>query len=290
MTVDALDDEEIRYRLSKIKELPPLPTAIKRLLEIIHSEADTPGELESIISYHPGLSAKVLAAANAAHYGYRGQIGTLSKAIAVIGTAQVKTICTYTLLSGLFSNGCTISEAHREMLWKHAFASSRIVLGMKRIRSWMNVETAALMGLLHDLGWIVMAAHLNEQFTDIFETAKKKNIPPWYVEKRYGLDHGKLGKYLACRWALPDEFKAVMEFHHTPERNTSFGAEVSVVYLIDVLSYSREHPELLNEKATLLQCRKLYISDEEWEEYQEVTEGIWPEVEQLWNLLGRGPG
>ncbi|MDR3570515.1 MAG: HDOD domain-containing protein [Syntrophobacteraceae bacterium] len=288
MTVDPFDDEEIRCRLSKIKELPPLPTSLQRLMEIIHSEVDMPGELESIISYDPGLSAKVLAAANSSFYGYRKQVTTLAKAIAIIGTAKVSSICIYTLLLGLFSNGATISEAHREMLWKHSFASSRIVVAVNRIRSWMNPEEAVLLCLLHDIGWIAMAAYLSEQFTAVFEKAKRENIPPWFVEMRYGLDHGKLGGLLARRWALPEKFTAVMEFHHAPERNTGFETEVGMVHLIDVLSHSSEYPELVDEEPTLLQCRKLYISEEEWEGYQEVTAGIWPEVEQLWSLLGGG--
>ena len=61
------------------------------------------------------------------------------------------------------------------------------------------------------------------------------------------------------------------------------------MHLVNVLSHSREYPELVNEESTLSHCRDLYISEEEWEEYQESVERIWPEVDQLWNLLGRNP-
>lgn len=289
MSVNPLDEKEIRYQISQIRELPPLPKSLKRLIEIIHSEVDTPGELESIISYDPSLVAKVLMAANSTYYGYRKKVRTLSKAITVIGADQVKSICICTLLMSMLSDGNLINEAQREMLWKHAFACSRIALEMTRKRPWMNGDEAAVMGLLHDLGWIVMATHFNEQFTGILETAARKNIPPWYVEMQYGLEHNKLGKYLACRWALPDEFKAVIEFHHAPERSTSFKTEVSLIHLVNVLGHSREYPELVNEKTTLSQCRDLYISEEEWQEYQDSVEKIWPEVDQLWNLLGEKP-
>jgi hypothetical protein len=55
------------------------------------------------------------------------------------------------------------------------------------------------------------------------------------------------------------------------------------------VSIPNEYPELVNEESTLSHCRDLYISEEEWEEYQESVERIWPEVDQLWNLLGRNP-
>lgn len=289
MSSNPLDEKEIRYQVSQIKELPPLPQSLKRLIEIIHYEIDTPGELESIIGYDPALVAKVLMVANSSYYGHRWRVNSISKALTVIGINHVKSICICTLLMGLLSNGKSISEAHREMLWKHAFCCSRIASEMTRKRPWINGAEAAVLGLVHDLGWIAMAACFNEQFSAIFETAARRNIPPWCIETHYGLEHCQLGKYLAMRWALPDDIKAVIEFHHFPDRCRSFKTEVSLMHLADVLSHLREYPELVNEETTLSQCRELYISEEEWMEYQESMETIFLEVEQLWNLLGAQP-
>ncbi len=290
MSINPLDEKEIRYQVSRITELPALPQALKRLIEIIHSEIDTPGELESIIFYDPSLAAKIIMIANSTYYGYRKKVTTLKKAITVIGADQVKSICICTLLMSLVSNQLAISAEHRQKLWKHSFACSRIAAEMTRKRPWMNGDQAAVLGLIHDLGWIVMAAHFTEHFNAIFGTAAKMNIPPWYVEVQYGLQHSQLGKYLACRWALPEEFKAVIEFHHCPENAGSFKTEVKLIHLVNILSHSREYPELAEEEKTLSQCRDLYISEDEWEQYREKVEAMWPEVDQLWSLLGEQPG
>jgi HD-like signal output (HDOD) protein len=280
-----LDENEIRYQIAQIEELPALPQAIKRLIEIIHSEIDTPGELESIIGYDPSLAAKVVMVGNTSYYGYRGRVKTLSKAISIIGANQVKSICIFTLLMNLLSNGRVISPAHREMLWKHSFATSKIAAGITKKRPWMNEDEAAVLGLIHDLGWIVMAMYFNEQFVAIFESAARKNIPPWCIEMQYGLSHTLLGKYLATRWVFPESFKAVMEFHHSPEMSQSFKTEVRLMHLVNVLSHSHEYPELVNDEFTLSHCRELYICEDEWQEIQESVQNIWPEVDQLWNLL-----
>jgi HD-like signal output (HDOD) protein len=285
MSIIALDEQEIRYQVSQITELPPLPQSLKRLIEIIHSEIDTPGELESIICYDPSLVAKVIMIANSTYYGYRRKVDAISKAITIIGADQVKSICICTLLMSLLSNGHAVSAAHREILWKHAFACSRIAAEMTRKRPWMNGAEAAVLGIVHDLGWIVMATHFNEQFVAILETAAKRDIPPWCIEAQYGLEHSELGKCLAARWAFPEEFEAVIEFHHCPERSEHFKTEVRLMHLVNVLSHLHEYPELVDEEITLSTCRELYISEEEWEEYQESAERIRPEVDQLWNLL-----
>ena len=285
MVSNPLDENEIRYHIAQIKELPALPQSIKRLIEIIHSEIDTPEELESILGYDTSLVAKVVIIGNTSYYGYRGKVKTLPKAISIIGANQIKSICICTLLTNLLSNGRVISPAHREMLWKHSCASSKIAAEITKKRPWMNGDEAAVLGLLHDLGWIVMAMLFNEQFVAIFETAARRNIPPWCVETQYGLAHTQLGKYLASRWAFPESFKAVIEFHHSPEMSKSFKTEVRLMHLVDVLSHSREYPELLNDEFTLSNCRELYICEDEWQEIQERAQNIWPEVDQLWNLL-----
>ena len=185
----------------------------------------------------------------------------------------------------LLSNGHLISRGHREMLWKHSFASSRIAAEMTKMRPWMDRDEAAVLGLLHDLGWIVMATHFNEQFMAIFETAARRNIPPWYVEMQYGLVHTQLGKYLASRWAFPEAFKAVIEFHHSPEKSKSFKTEVRLMHLVNVLSHSREYPELVNEEVHSLSLPgTLYLRGGVAGISGECRK-IWPEVDQLWNLL-----
>lgn len=285
MAGNPLDENEVRYQIAQIKELPVLPQSLERLIEIMHSEIDAPEELESIIRYDPSLVAKVLMVANSSYSGYRGTVKTLSGAISIIGANHIKSLCLCTMMMNLFSNESVISPAHREMLWKHSFASSKFAAEITKKRPLMNVDKATVLGLIYDFGWIVMAMYFNKQFVAIFETAARRNIPPWCIETQYGLVHTQLGKYLATRWAFPESFKAVIEFHHSPEMSKSFKTEVRLMHLADVLSHSREHPELVNDEFTVSQCRALYVCEEEWQEIQDRARNIWPEVDQLWDLL-----
>ncbi len=287
MAINKLPENEITYRVSQIKELPLLIRSFKRLIEIICCEVDSAKEIESIIGYDQALAAKALMTANGANYGYRGKVNTLSKAITIIGSDTVKSICTCSLLMNLLSNSGAISPAQRETLWKHSIAGSRTAALIAKKRPWIDREEAAVFGLIYDIGWLVMLAYFNKQFTAIFETAARKNMPLWCVEMQYGLPHTQLGKYLVARWAFPEAFKAVIEFHHCPQRSESFKTEVMFIHLVDALCNSREHPELVSDEMTLSLCRQLLIPEQEWLEYQQNMEKIWSEVDQLWNLLGK---
>jgi putative nucleotidyltransferase with HDIG domain len=279
-----MDEQEIRYQVSQIKELPPLPQSLQRLIEIIYEEVESESELENILSYDQSLTAKILSIANSTYYGSRGKIRKMSRAIVVIGYEHVKSICLCTLLMQLL-NGVSMEPADRELLWKHSFATSKIAAEMSAKRPWLSREEASALGLLHDLGRAVMATYFKDRFRAITDMAGKRKAPAWCVEMQFGLTHTQLGKYLAVRWSFPKLFQHVIEFHHSPDRSTSYRAETRLIYLANILSNSGEFPELLEDEATLSYCRDLYIGEEEWQEYRDRIPGIMAEVDQLWDLL-----
>lgn len=285
MSIYPANDQEIRYQISQIRELPPLPQSVQRLIEIIQNEVESSEELESIISYDQAVTANVLKIANSSYYGYRKMVKAISRAIVIIGFDQAKSICLCTLLMNFFSNGRSIDPVFRERLWKHAFSTSKVASEISRHRPWMHCEEAAVLGLLHDIGHLVMAAYFGDQFKFIMDLASKRKSPPWYVEMQMGFVHTEIGKYLARRWALPESFQAVIEFHHSPDRCSSYRSEVRLIYLADVIANSPYYPYLLTDEATLSYCRDLYISEDEWQEHRNRLDIIRPEVDQLWNLM-----
>lgn len=284
-TGEPLDQRELRFRVSQIRDIPPLSGALQKLLQIIHEEAGSQKELESVIHLDQALSAKVLKAANSAYYGMRGEIFTLSRAIMVMGFDQAKSLCLCTLLLHLCSKQAPLESSQREKLWKHAFATARIASEIARKRPWISVEKAYVLGLLHDIGRIVLATHFKEHYKAISSIAERKKLPDWYVELQYGLNHATIGKWIAIKWALPEVFQSVIEFHHTPEKCASSRAEAHMIALADILAHAQDDPGPVNDEVTLSHCRELCITEEEWSEHQERMSRIWPEVDQFWTLL-----
>lgn len=277
-------DKEMYHLVSQTKMLPSLVNS-RRMLELIHAQTDTVEELQSIIGYDSSLAANLLMTGNTSCYGHRGEVSTLSGAIAVLGLDRVKWACLFNLMMDKLASECAIGETYREILWKHSFVASKIAVEITGKRPWMNVEEAFLLALIYDIGWLIMAVSFKEQFEDIFQTAARTKAPPWWIEVRYGLSHAEMGWYLAARLAFPESFKAVAAFHHCPEKSRSFQTEATLICLVDVLADSRENPEAVNEEITLSRCRRLFISEDEWGGYQQGLERIRSEADQLWSLL-----
>jgi len=285
MSGSALDQEEIHYRFAQLQDPPPLPQALQRLIEIIQDEIASAKELESIVKYDQGLSAKVLRIANSAFFGLRSQITTLSRAIMTIGYFKVRAMCLSTLLMEFFSCPQSLDASQKEAFWKHAFATARIASEIAQKRPWVSREQAYILGLLHDLGRVLMAVHFPRHHRSIENLAESRKIPMWFAENQYGLTHTQMGKWAAVKWAFPDMFQMVMEFHHSPDKSPCHAPEVRIISLADVLAHSREYPLSANDDYTILCCKELFINEDEWSEHQDRLEEIWSEVDQLWDLL-----
>jgi putative nucleotidyltransferase with HDIG domain len=279
------DKQEIRYRIAQISELPPVTGALQRLLEIIHNEVASSTELENVILYDQSLSAKILRLANSSFYGRRGNVDTIGKAIMLVGFEQIKSICLCTILMQLCADGKTLDPIQREKLWKHAFATARIASEIARTKPWINKELAYVLGLFHDIGRLAMAVHLSDYYTMLSELAEMRKIPPWVVESQWGIEHTEIGRWMCIKWALPEVFKRVVEFHHQPHQSPSHRSEVTLVYLADVLANFQRFPECVNDQFTLSCTRKLFLTEEDWELCIERSHAVWPQVDIFWALL-----
>ncbi|MBP8644954.1 MAG: HDOD domain-containing protein [Syntrophobacteraceae bacterium] len=281
----APEKHEILHRMSQVKDLPPLPLSLQRLLEIVRSQVTTAGELESIILYDQSLASRILRVANSAYYGNRGKVTTVSRAISLMGFDQAKSICLLALLIEMFENRPELSVSERENLWKHAFCTARLAGIMAARRPWATREEANLFGLLHDLGKLVMVLYFHDYYREIQHMAEQRGLPFWCMELQFGLTHTQLGKWVAVKWSFPQVFQDVMEFHHTPWKSTSHRAEVKLITLADTLAHSAGRSDAALDRMVAHCCRDLLIGPDEWSEYQSVVREVWVEVEQLWGLL-----
>lgn len=284
MNIAPLDADEIRCRVSQIKDLPVLSPGLVKILDVLARQTASANELESLIRYDPGLAARVVRIANSTYYGCRGQVRSISRTIRVVGYEHLKSICLWALLSDNSAEE-SLLKSERERIWKHSLVVAGVASLIAQRRPWVPREEAYLLGLLHDVGRIVVAAVYRDHSALILELAAKRNVPPWNVERQFGLSHTLIGKWVSTRWAFPPSLQAVIEFHHEPERSSHNKPEIHLVALANILANSGEYPEYLTDDCTRTYCEKLFISEDEWKGYKSDLKKIRSEVDQFWNLL-----
>jgi len=83
-----------------------------------------------------------------------------------------------------------------------------------------SADYALVAGLLHDVGKLVLAANLPEEYASALAFAAREGIGlPGAEYEVFGATHAEVGAYLLGLWGLPDPIVAATAFHHSPTRS-----------------------------------------------------------------------
>lgn len=281
----ALDSgRRLRARVLQTKGLPPIPQTLLLLLEAIQNETTTANQVENVILRDQALVAKVMRVANSAYYGRCGKISTVSRAVVTIGLNEVRNICLCALLMEHFYTR-TDNQHEQEILWQHSFAAASMARIIAQWRPWINNEEAYVLGLLHDLGRMVLMVHFREDYQQIIKIVRDQNTSCHLAEEKYGMPHTHIGKWLSIKWHLPSVYQNVLEYHHHPLEAPESHKEVKLMFLADVLAHSEDYPGIPDNAMVRECCNNLYISADEWQCFYERSASIRNEAINLWNIL-----
>ncbi|QCQ22667.1 HDOD domain-containing protein [Desulfoglaeba alkanexedens ALDC] len=276
---------DIRHRVLEVDDPPPLGEGLERFLQTLNDDQLTAEQLESAIGHDQGLAARILKMANSAFYGYRGSIRTLSSAIVTLGFPEVKSLCLCALLVDRFDKAQHLSREEKDTLWKHAFLTGTVAWALVKKRPWIQESEAYFLGVLHDVGRLVLAAHFYDDFQAISVQSHLDGLSLWETEQRYGITHTDIGQWVGTHWGFPEEYVRVLGHHHRPDRAPSCRPECQLVFVADGLAHVKSAPQWAWEPFTLSVRRDLYIGEEEWAAAVDGMDALVEQVEGLWNAL-----
>jgi putative nucleotidyltransferase with HDIG domain len=216
----ALEQQERRKtRLMGIlsQGLPTLPAYVLDLNALLSSASVDLKKVGNVIRTDPSLSAQVLRLCNSALFGLRRRVISIEQAAILLGIERLRTLVL--TCSVMQFAGKRLPLAQLMAFWQHSFLSALLSERIARQLDYFEKEQAYLGGLLHDIGqlplWILA----------IEEESKQRSLPPldWpdniALERDYfGMDHCKVGRWMAVAWNFMPSFVDVFEHHHAPER------------------------------------------------------------------------
>ncbi|MCX8157049.1 MAG: HDOD domain-containing protein [Verrucomicrobiae bacterium] len=206
---------EILARLHKLPSPPEIYFRVVRELQSPDSTLDAVGEL---IAKDPSMSAKLLRVANSAAFGLQYQVTTALEALQVLGTETTKSLL---LLAHSFSYFENINsrDFSVEGLWRHSLAVGRLAEALAREEGAEArvVSEAFTAGLLHDLGKLVLAANLPEEYSRAMRLAREQSLSHCAAEEQViGASHAEVGAALLGVWGLPLDIVEAVILHHAP--------------------------------------------------------------------------
>jgi HD-like signal output (HDOD) protein len=206
----------------QLNHIATLPEVTLGIIELVENPRSSASALNALIGRDPALSARVLRVVNSAFYGLPQQLGSINRAISLLGLNAVKNIAIAASLAKLFRGGALCDRFDAKDLWTHSLAvgtAARLLAGENRK---VAGDEAFLSGLMHDIGIVVELqcdrAKLVKVFGDMqFDGDGNPLIDFRMVERAvYGADHCHFGIALCEQWKFSKPLLAACGFHHDP--------------------------------------------------------------------------
>lgn len=215
-------EQVVSAAIREISHIATLPEITLKIIDLVEDPKSTAQDLNKVISNDPALCSRILKVVNSSFYGLPGQIGSINRAIVMLGLNAVKNIAIAASLAKLFRGGDLTPEFSARNLWNHA---NQVAAASKMIADRLKLglgDEAYLAGLIHDLGIMV---EMQFDRNALIEVVQAMGPGPdgaplgdmLAIEQSvFGADHQDFGLALCKKWKFPETFQRVTGFHHHP--------------------------------------------------------------------------
>jgi len=231
-----------------------------RLISKLCDERLTADELAAQIEAHPVLCARVLKVANSPYYGQSGSVGTIQRALLLLGVNAIRGVAAAACISQIVPQRLTALPDVSAVM-THSLATAVACDMLARTVLPSLAPEAFIAGLIHNLGIIVQAV-LDPTGTAALVAARAAN--PTQDLRSVELQHCQPG-HESCAavlfeaWNLPQSLVMSALHHHDPAQAPAphgmFAALVwagghlalscQYTYSLEPIAPARDDPKLL---------------------------------------------
>jgi HD-like signal output (HDOD) protein len=198
-----------------LEALPPLSPLSRRLIGLDWEADDAERELLTIVGSEPMLSARLVGLANSVAFGIPGgRVASVLGAIRRIGLRRTTQLATATLFGHAL--GLDRHPKIARALWLHALAVAFSAQEIARAKKLPGSDTAYLLGLFHDLGYMLMEFSHPGALATLVDMAMQDGMTQDDAEiKLFGASHAELTARLLGRWEVPPDLIEPIRIHHS---------------------------------------------------------------------------
>jgi HD-like signal output (HDOD) protein len=226
-----LQEKKLLELISSIKELPSLPGLFQELLEAMEGRKSMQ-DIAAVIKKDPAVAAKVIHVVNSAFFG-REDIAEIEEAAVYLGVGVLKDI----VLTAYFIDRKRWSPGqitYLKDIFLHSYLVNKYIpIIFKTLFGQALGKGEASLGIVHDIGKIILLQHFPERFQAIAEKADSGSFYQQELALGYeGCTHAEIGAFFLDWWNLPSLMVETALFHHTPDRTQANGRQRTLFKLL----------------------------------------------------------
>ncbi|WP_419784859.1 HDOD domain-containing protein [Pseudodesulfovibrio sp.] len=202
--------------LNAVEKMPAFPKSVHQVLKLASNINCPQKELVEVIKRDPVFTLKILRLVNSAYFGLSREITSINQASVYLGLNTLKNVALGLAAVGAIPKA-NVAGLNMGAFWLHSLA---VATATRTLGSMLGVcrDDAAdyfAAGLLHDVGKVVFALYMPEEFQLALKLAADDNIPLYKAEEEcIGATHADIGALLAEKWNLPTSLHEVIQRHH----------------------------------------------------------------------------
>jgi HD-like signal output (HDOD) protein len=234
-----LSNPAARRLIGRMNVVPSPPDLY---FEVVRALNSPESDLEKVIEraeQDPAMTAKLLRIANSAALGLCHEVSDVAQAIAFLGLETTRSVI---LLAHTFSycDRARMCGFKIEQLWDHSLRAARMARQIARCEFAPRklMEESFLAGVLHDLGELLLAVNLPEDYSEVLSLSQHDPAIRAELENaRFATTHAEVGAELMAAWNLPLPVVEAIALHHRPTQLLGSGFRpLTAVHVADALA------------------------------------------------------
>ncbi len=216
--------------------LGSLPMVYHELIQVVNHPLSSATDVANVISKDVGLTARLLRIVNSAFYGFPGRVETVSRATTIVGTNELCELALATSVTSVFDRSLR-GVVNMSQFWLHSLFCGSVARMLGKFRGGANTERCFVMGLLHDVGRLVMFSEAPRRARATLDTAAESGRPVCDVEKEmFGFTHADVGEALLKSWNLPSSHREAVRRHHGPLSSRDLNVDVCIAHVAEMIA------------------------------------------------------
>jgi putative nucleotidyltransferase with HDIG domain len=225
-----------------VGNLVTLPDVFIRINQLVENPNSSVADIAKVAGQDPSFTVRLLRVANSSFYGFSSTVDTVSKAVSIIGTSQIRSLSLATSVASSFQ-GLPNTLVSMQNFWRHSLYTALLARLLAKRAGKCEADAVFTAALLHDIGELVIFNRLPQQAKDVVLLVLDSGdeLPVYQAEQQIlGFDHAQVGGELARQWKLPPLLEECIEFHHDIQAAVRFPREVALVHIANILALMAE--------------------------------------------------
>jgi HD-like signal output (HDOD) protein len=211
---------ELEDLVDRTVSIPTIPTLLIEINDVLLAEDGSTSDAAEIIARDPAIAATVLRLVNSPFYGLQSSMTAIQPACSILGLRTIRNVVIQAAVLDRFADGPQLAGFDPRWLWDHSFkaaTAARLLAGSMPSDTGMSLDDAYTLGLMHDVGKMVLLQDAPDGFARALRESRRRNVPLARCESElFGFDHAQVAGLLAHRWKLPACVQAAITNHHNP--------------------------------------------------------------------------